>query len=374
MSNRNSRFLNIPALDSDDSGHYLSGWPWDNRLIPAPAKMKDGSPWPLVTIVTPSFNQAQFLEEAIRSVLLQGYPNLEYIIMDGGSTDGSVEIIEKYADFLSYWTSQKDDGQSDAINKGFKRAQGHYLAWLNSDDVLLPGAIHAVVQELHSDPLSGMAFAQVDVIDEKGRKVGIFEPVDYSFKDLLTMKIILPQQAAFFRKSAIEPAGFLRTDLHYAMDVELFIRIGASHHILPVEGTYAQFRLSTSNKGVLNKINWCSEFIKIVDDFFNHPELSQNYINLRKAAYGGAYYRGAHTYLDAENYSLSLQWLNRAAQYHPCYYLKPGWWKAKFLARLGKNGMRFYQKLLVWMRRNRLYTNETDWQTGIASNITEHKG
>ena len=359
--------LNLNPLETNLPSVSKPGWPWDVPSITVPPLMPDGRPWPLVSIVTPSFNQAEFLEETIRSVLLQGYPNLEYIIMDGGSTDGSVQIIQKYAPFLAYWISQKDDGQSAAINAGFKRGQGQYLAWLNSDDVFLPDAIQHVVEKLHLNPSAGMAFGQAEVVNEQGQKIGVFEPVDYRFEDLLTMKIILPQQAAFFRKSVFESIGYLRTDLDYAMDVELFIRIGAAYPILPVRDTLAQFRLSSSNKGVLAKGKWCPEFIKIIDDFFSTPEQMQKYGHLRPAAYGGAYYRGAHIYLDIDQYSLAHTWLNRAAKNRPRYYLKPGWWKSRLFALLGKPGKRVVQTLLLWLRNNRLHTNETNWQIGLAN-------
>jgi glycosyltransferase involved in cell wall biosynthesis len=328
--------------------------------------MPDGSSWPLVTIVTPSFNQADFLEETIRSVLFQGYPNLEYIIMDGGSQDDSVEIIKKYSHWLSYWTSKPDEGQSDAINSGFQRARGEYIAWLNSDDLFLPGAIQSIVLALHQNPQAGMAFGQTEVIDSMGHKLGIFEPVKYSFQNLLCMKIILPQQAAFFRRSVLERIGYLQKDLHYAMDVELFIRIGASYPILPVSTTSGQFRLSDINKGVISKTNWCPEFIKIIDEFFISDTLSQKYGHLRKAAYAGAYYRGAHTYFETGQYGQARAWLFQAAQNHFKYYLKPGWWKCLVLTLLGKQNNQVIQRILIELRRRNLYVNETDWQTGLS--------
>src|SRR5437762_483466 len=126
--------------DFPNSAVPKRGWPWMERQteMSAPAKQ-----WPRITIVTPSFNQAQFLEETIRSVLLQGYPNLEYIVMDGGSTDGSAEILEKYSPWIDHWVSEKDNGQADAIYRGFERATGEIIGWVNSDDLLLPGALAA---------------------------------------------------------------------------------------------------------------------------------------------------------------------------------------------------------------------------------------
>jgi glycosyltransferase involved in cell wall biosynthesis len=121
-----------------------TGWPWTVETPPLLPDRPDGCPWPRISIVTPSYNQGQFIEETIRSVLLQGYPDLEYIIIDGGSTDNSVEIIAKYEFRLAYWVSEKDRGQSHAINRGFCRSTGCLLGWLNSDDVLLPNALVTV--------------------------------------------------------------------------------------------------------------------------------------------------------------------------------------------------------------------------------------
>ncbi len=125
---------------------------------------------PRVSIVTPSFNQAAFLEETIQSVLSQDYPNLEYIIIDGGSTDGSVEIIKKYADKLAYWVSEKDTGQADAINKGLIRVTGEIVAWLNSDDIYLPGTIRAAVEALQAHPDCGLVYGDVLSVDAKGSR------------------------------------------------------------------------------------------------------------------------------------------------------------------------------------------------------------
>src|SRR6266567_5698553 len=124
------------------------GWPWTEAKDWLPELQPNGQAWPKVTIVTPSYNQGHFLEETIRSVLLQGYPDLEYIVIDGGSTDRSVEIIKKYEKHLTYWTSQKDAGPADAIRKGFEGAKGSILAYLNSDDLYRPGAIHCLINRL----------------------------------------------------------------------------------------------------------------------------------------------------------------------------------------------------------------------------------
>src|SRR5438309_6203079 len=123
-----------------------TGWPWTEGAAPLGELMGDGSPWPRITIVTPSYNQGRFLEETIRSVLLQGYPNLEYMVIDAASTDESVEIIRKYERWLAYWVSEKDRGQTHAINKGLAKATGEIFSYLNSDDLLAPGALAAVAE------------------------------------------------------------------------------------------------------------------------------------------------------------------------------------------------------------------------------------
>ena len=138
---------------------------------------------PKVSIVTPSFNQASFLEQTLRSVLEQDYPNLEYIVIDGGSTDGSVEIINKYADQLAYWQSQPDQGQTDAINQGFAHATGEILAWLNSDDLLLPGAVSAAVRALEEHPEAAMVYGDALLINAQGKTIGKFPAAQTDYRD-----------------------------------------------------------------------------------------------------------------------------------------------------------------------------------------------
>jgi len=123
-----------------------TGWPWTEETPPLPPIMLDGKPWPKISIVTPSYNQGQFIEETIRSILLQNYPNLEYIIIDGASTDNSVDIIKKYERWITYWVTEKDRGQAQAINKGIYRASGDIFNWINSDDLLLPKVLRLVAE------------------------------------------------------------------------------------------------------------------------------------------------------------------------------------------------------------------------------------
>ena len=191
-------------------------------------------PLPLVTIVTPSMNQAEFLRATIESVLSQDYPNVEYIIMDGGSTDGSHGIAAEYSSRLT-WVSEKDSGQSQAINKGFRAARGEIVAWLNSDDVLLEGAITHAAGALTAQPLAGAVYGEGYLIDRAGnitRRFPYTQPFDLWRLTHLSDYIL--QQSVFFRKKVVENLGFLREDLHFAMDWDLLIRIGKQFPLVQI--------------------------------------------------------------------------------------------------------------------------------------------
>jgi glycosyltransferase involved in cell wall biosynthesis len=197
--------------------------------------MHNGSPWPRISIVTPSYNQAAFIEETIRSVLLQGYPNLEYIVIDAGSTDGTIEIIKKYARWLEYWVSEPDKGQSDAINKGMRMATGNILAWLNSDDGLLPAALTTVAGFLSRRPMSICVGATVEKHEEQTTIV-YKTP---SFDEMLYHGRRVPQPSTFWTADLWSIAGPLREDLHYVMDYDLWLRMfsiasGIRFHAAPL--------------------------------------------------------------------------------------------------------------------------------------------
>src|SRR5215207_10437488 len=162
--------------------------------------MNSASNQPKISIITPSFNQGQFLEASIRSVLEQDYPNLEYIVVDGGSKDDSVEVIKKYQDRLAWWVSEKDKGHADALNKGFSRATGEILAWLNSDDIYFPGAISEAVSVLKRQPEVGMVYGDADLIDDSGETVGQFGSKQTSYRQMLRGSVHIPQATTCFRK------------------------------------------------------------------------------------------------------------------------------------------------------------------------------
>lgn len=181
---------------------------------------------PKVTVVTPSLNQQRYLERTILSVLEQDYDNLEYIVVDGGSTDGSVEILERYGARLR-WISERDSGQSEAINKGWRMASGEVLAYLNSDDVYKPGAVSCAVRHLSEDPDLLMVYSDVDVIDEDDGLIRVLAGEEWDLQRLVSdPEYFIPQQGVFFRAHLLERIGFLDESLHFKMDRELYIRVG----------------------------------------------------------------------------------------------------------------------------------------------------
>ena len=219
---------------------------------------------PLVTIITPSFNQARFLEATIKSVLSQDYPRIEYLVVDGGSSDGTVDIIKKYTSrgevispraggsspLLAWWVSEKDKGQTDAINKGFARAKGEILAWINSDDTYEPGAVSAAVRYLQDHPEVGMVYGDCNFINENGRVIGKFGSAQTSYRLLRQGYAHIPQQTMFFRADLWRQVGPLDPSFYFAMDYDLWTRIAARTEIKYVPQTWANFRLHGSGKTI----------------------------------------------------------------------------------------------------------------------------
>ncbi len=234
-----------------------SGWPWDAAGTQARPGPGDVSALPRISIVTPSLDQGRFLEEALRSVLLQGYPNLEYIVVDGGSCDDSVEIIRRYAPWLSAWVSEKDRGQSHAINKGWAVATGDLVAYLNGDDTYRPGALLRVAQAWAKRRDAVMVAGAIVATDERSLATGSPAlprlpgpaPLDLSIVDPEHWR--LPQQSCFWSRAALDRVGGqLREDLHYTMDRELMYRLCREGPVTLVDDVLATYRFHAASKSV----------------------------------------------------------------------------------------------------------------------------
>jgi glycosyltransferase involved in cell wall biosynthesis len=203
---------------------------------------------PTVSIVTPSYNAAPYLRAAIESVLGQDYPHIEYLVMDGGSTDGTVELLKSYGDRFS-WVSEKDDGQSDAIARGFERTGGAIIGWINADDLLKPGAVSAAVEAFLAHPESALVYGDADFIDADGRFIApctVVEP--YSRHRLLHYGDYIIQPASFFTREAYLAVGGLDRSLNWAMDWDLWLKLAERYPFVYLEKELASYRWLGSNK------------------------------------------------------------------------------------------------------------------------------
>lgn len=236
-----------------------TGWPWDYR----PEKVSLPFDLPRVTIVTPSYNHAAFLEEAIRSVLLQGYPNLEYFVVDGGSSDGSLEIIRKYEPWLSGWSSETDAGQSSAINKGFARATGEWMGWLNSDDCLAPYGIYNLLGTAHA--------ARADFVYGNCVQFGPPHPYPYIKRpgplafdfEMVRLVDLLDQPATLWTRRVFEGCGPLAEDLHFGFDWDFFIKCAGSFKGAYSKAVVAIYRFHSDNKTLKGDLERSEELIRI---------------------------------------------------------------------------------------------------------------
>ena len=230
------------------------GWPWTDASRSLAEAAPSGASWPRISIITPSYNQGQFIEETIRSVLLQGYPNLEYIVIDGGSTDDSVAIIKKYEVSLSYWVSEQDRGQSHAINKGFHRATGDILAWLNSDDVYLPGVLeHIALSYLRSTPERFWLVTGIEHFQQGDGAVEIHKQAPFaSFADWVPGNAQLNQQGTFWSSVIHKNVGPLDESMHYGFDKEYFVRLLSRGYRFECAEDFvgARFRFHNASKTV----------------------------------------------------------------------------------------------------------------------------
>ena len=218
----------------------------------------------LVSIVTPSFNQSAYLEHTIRSVLEQDYSNFEYIVIDGASTDGSVDIIKKYSSRLAYWVSEKDLGQADAINKGMSRAKGEIVAWLNSDDYYLPHAIKSAAAALEANPQVMMIYGNMLAVNQTSQTINQLRYRPLTLEDLLCFQII-GQPAVFMRRVAFEKAGGLDTSFHFMLDHQLWLKIAAQGPMVHVDETWSAARFHPQAKNRAQAPGFGREAFRVLD-------------------------------------------------------------------------------------------------------------
>jgi len=252
---------------------------------------------PLVSIITPSYNQGQFIEETIRSVILQDYSAIEYIVIDGGSTDNSVEIINKYKHRLAWFVSEKDNGQSDAINKGIRRASGEYIAWLNSDDLFTENAVSRAVAALQAYPECGFVFSNVLSIDAQSDIFNTMIYDNWGLRDLMQFKII-GQPSIFMRQKALQEADYLDEASIYLMDHHLWLKIAAKYSIKYIDDFWSAARFHSGAKNVAHASEYGKEVFELVDWMDAHPDYHRIVEEDRRKILVGAHELTAHYLLD----------------------------------------------------------------------------
>jgi glycosyltransferase involved in cell wall biosynthesis len=260
-----------------------TAWPWTEESRQLPEVMPGGNQWPKISIVTPSYNQGEFIEETIRSVVLQGYPNLEYIIIDGGSTDNSVEIIRKYEPWVSYWVSEKDRGQSDAINKGWERSSGEIVAYLNSDDLYTPGVLAEVAELFRKHTECAVIHGQTVITDIEGNEMGVFGlPFDVT-SSVDGCNDSVAQPSAFIRRKALLDVGDMDLKLRRAMDYDLWLRLRIKYPFEYVPRIWSRFRYHPKSKSH-GKVSLRSDSLWIMSKLYSNDELPPEVKRLKNRA------------------------------------------------------------------------------------------
>lgn len=270
----------------------------------------------LVSIITPSYNQAKYLEQTIQSVLSQDYPRLEYIVIDGASEDGSVEIIKKYQERLAYWVSEKDGGQAEAINKGFAKAKGEIVAWLNSDDYYLPGAVSSAVRLLEENPQAVLVYGDMLAVDERGQTLNVLRYKPLSLEDLLCFQII-GQPAVFMRASALRKTRGLNPDFHFLLDHLLWIELAKQGGMLRANQLWAAARYHPEAKNRAQASRFGGEAFRILEEAQRDEILSAILKRIARRAAASAHRVNARYLLDGGQPAASLSAWSRALLIHP---------------------------------------------------------
>jgi len=305
-----------------------TGWPWTEATMCLADAVTNGQPWPRISIITPSYNQGRFLEETIRSVLLQGYPNLEYIVVDGRSTDNSVEIIRKYEPWLAYWISEPDGGQSHALNKGLLRATGEFVAYQNSDDIYWPEALWRV-GEIISGADIDIIFGTADIMDENGKRRPPVCPIpEPNIGSLIRFwkgpANILPSQGFFCRLELLRRIGGYTEKYHYKMDLDVICRlleVVPRERIARMDEILAGYRIHDSSKTRNMSSHQAVEEGLEISRRYWHRFAGKNSGNIaREARQGKGFMAMCRAGIAAERgeVKMALTELFRAYVNHPC--------------------------------------------------------
>ena len=316
---------------------------------------------PLVSIITPSFNQAQFLEEAMRSVLEQDYPNLEYWVMDAKSTDASLELIKRYSDRLTGWVSEKDKGQADGINKGINRSQGEIVAWLNSDDRYLPGAVSSAVAFFQKHPAAAFVYSDVESIDEAGKSFNLMRYGRWKLADLMQFNII-GQPGVFMNHQVLDKAGYLDLNYHYLLDHHLWLRMASLADPVYAQGqVWAQARVHSKAKNVADAEKFGPEAFRLAKWIGSDERFYPQNARYHRKIWAGAYRLNAFYMVDAGSPIQAHKLYKQSFKLDPWMALKH--WKHWFLALTGSLGFKDFRAGYDALRK-RLYGSKRKDKNG----------
>jgi glycosyltransferase involved in cell wall biosynthesis len=235
---------------------------------------------PLITIITPSFNQIRYINATLQSILYQDYDNFEILVMDGGSTDGTLDMLNSITDSRLQWISEIDNGQSDALNKGLRQSRGELITYLNSDDLLRDGALSAIVQHFTSQLACDVVYGDCDLIDQRGAKIGLLHGLPFSLQGMLTGSMNIAQPGTVWRRKVYDRVGEFDRSLHYCMDLDYWIRCAlAGFQLDYLEGGRSAFRLHDSSKSVSASEKFWNDRLMLINKVYGAlnlpPEIRQ---------------------------------------------------------------------------------------------------
>jgi len=277
---------------------------------------------PLVSIVTPSYNQGNYIRQTIDSVLEQDYPNIEYLVIDGGSSDSTLDVLREYGTQIQ-WLSEKDGGQAEAINKGWRMSHGQIITWLNSDDLLLPGAVRRAVDEFIQYPDAAVVFGELELVDEKLNFLQKLDLMDFKPERLLFGNV-LGQPNVFLARWAIERHGFLNEQLHYVFDWEYWLRLGFLHPVRFVPQLFAQFRIHSECKTYSQHIHAAREWRQVLRCMVAKGRIPEKFSRYARRALGNAAASLGFSYLAEQNYRAAALAFGEAIWYAPLYLTDRG--------------------------------------------------
>lgn len=284
------------------------------------------NPYTKISIITPSYNQAQYLEETVLSVLDQHYSNLEYIIIDGGSTDDSIEIIKKYEKHLSYWVSEKDSGQAEAINKGLKKATGEIVTWVNSDDLLANDALNKVAKYFNDFPEIGLIHGSTSFLN-KNRENNTDAGYENPSLERYLAGMAFPQPSSFFRRGLLDKTGLLNEAYHYGMDYDLFSRLALVTQFKKKDDVLSFYRIHSQSKSVKNYYQFIEDWINIFISLIENLHLNTIKLELKKLNVFNEYLIKSHS-SNSQIYKQSIQIDENKLFFYFLSYVLRGWYAA----------------------------------------------